>query len=61
MLAGFNHRAPDQQDSTRKRGVTPDTVWRFAQAFGDTPEFWLSLQAAYDLAHCKLERTVSQL
>ena len=32
-----------------KRGVTPDTAWLFAQAFGTTPEFWLNLQAAYDL------------
>ena len=28
-----------------KRGVTPDSAWRFAQAFGTTPEFWLNLQA----------------
>jgi addiction module HigA family antidote len=26
-----------------KRGVTPDTAWLFAQAFGTTPEFWLNL------------------
>lgn len=33
-----------------KRGITPDTAWRFAQAFGTTPEFWMNLQCAYDLA-----------
>jgi antitoxin HigA-1 len=33
-----------------KRGVTPDTAWRLAQAFGTTPEFWMELQSAHDLA-----------
>jgi len=43
-----------------KRGITPDTAWRFALAFGTTPEFWMNLQAAYDLARgrpaTKIER-----
>lgn len=34
----------------KKRGITPDTAWRFAQAFGTTPEFWMNLQIAHDLA-----------
>jgi addiction module antidote protein, HigA family len=29
--------------------VTPDTALRLAKAFGTTPEFWLNLQAAYDI------------
>lgn len=33
-----------------KRGVTPETAWLLSQAFATTPEFWLNLQAAYDLA-----------
>ena len=33
-----------------KRGVTPGTAWLLAQALNTTPEFWLNLQAAYDLA-----------
>lgn len=33
-----------------KRGVTPETAWLFAGALGTTPEFWLNLQAAHDLA-----------
>jgi addiction module HigA family antidote len=33
-----------------KRGVTPDTAWRFSQALGTTPHFWLQLQVAHDLA-----------
>jgi addiction module HigA family antidote len=33
-----------------KRGITPDTAWRFAAAFGTTPEFWMNLQTQHDLA-----------
>jgi addiction module HigA family antidote len=33
-----------------KRGVTPETAWLLAQAFGTTPEFWANLQMAHDLA-----------
>jgi addiction module HigA family antidote len=32
-----------------KRGVTPDTAWRLAQAFETSPAFWINLQANYDL------------
>jgi len=32
-----------------KRGVTADTALRLARYFGNSPEFWLNLQAAYDL------------
>jgi addiction module HigA family antidote len=38
-----------------KRGVTPDTAWRLAQALGTTPEFWVNLQSAYDLARGRPE------
>jgi addiction module HigA family antidote len=33
-----------------KRGVTPETAWLLAQALGTTPEFWVNLQSAHDLA-----------
>ena len=48
-----------------KRGITADTALRLARYFGNTPEFWLNLQAAYDLrtaereATAKIEREVS--
>jgi addiction module HigA family antidote len=32
-----------------RRGVTADTALRPARYFGTTPEFWMKLQAAYDL------------
>jgi addiction module HigA family antidote len=33
-----------------KRGVSADTAWLLSGALGTTPEFWLNLQANYDLA-----------
>ena len=32
-----------------RRSVTADTALRVGKALGTTPEFWLNLQAAYDL------------
>jgi antitoxin HigA-1 len=33
----------------RRRAITPDTALRLARYFGTTAEFWVNLQAAYDL------------
>jgi antitoxin HigA-1 len=44
-----------------KRGVTPDTAWLLAQAFGTTPEFWMHLQLAYDLVRNKPKQQVGSL
>ena len=44
-----------------KRGITPETAWLFAQAFGTTPQFWVNLQANYDLATARPTRSVSKL
>lgn len=30
--------------------VTPDTALRLAKFFNTTPQFWMNMQAAYDLA-----------
>ena len=32
-----------------KRAITADTALRLAKFFGMTPQFWLGLQAQYDL------------
>jgi addiction module HigA family antidote len=32
-----------------KRGITADTSLRLARYFGFTPEYWLNMQAYYDL------------
>jgi addiction module HigA family antidote len=32
-----------------RRSITADTALRLARYFGTSPEFWMNLQAAYDL------------
>ena len=44
-----------------KRGVTPGTAWLLAQALNTTPEFWLNLQASYDLARSRPASKVPRL
>jgi addiction module HigA family antidote len=44
-----------------KRGITPETAWLFAQAFGTTPEFWLNLQANYDLVRHRPKKQVARI
>ena len=44
-----------------KRGVPPETAWLLSQALDTTPQFWLNLQASYDLAVSKPERKVRRL
>jgi addiction module HigA family antidote len=41
-----------------KRGVTADTALRLARYFGNSPDFWMSLQAAYDLRSAEREASV---
>jgi addiction module HigA family antidote len=33
-----------------KRGISADTALRLGRYFGNSPEFWLNLQTAFDLA-----------
>ncbi|MDB5972594.1 MAG: addiction module antidote protein HigA family [Hydrocarboniphaga sp.] len=48
-----------------RRGISADTALRLARYFDTTPQFWLNLQAAYDLrlaeiaAGSKINREVS--
>ena len=44
-----------------KRGVTPETAWLLSQALGTTPEFWINLQVAHDLAARRPTRRVKRL
>jgi addiction module HigA family antidote len=44
-----------------KRGITPETAWLFAGALDTSPEFWLKLQANYDLARSRPKRTVTRI
>src|SRR5687767_12855545 len=44
-----------------KRGVTPETAWALAGAFGTTPEFWINLQTNHDLAKARPTRRVARV
>ncbi len=44
-----------------KRGVSPRTAWLLSQALDTTPEFWVNLQAAYDLGKSQPRRALRPL
>ena len=47
-----------------RRGISADTAVRLARFYGNTPEFWLNLQAHYDLHTVdaqKIEQEVAPL
>lgn len=44
----------------RKRGISADAALRLARYFGTSPQFWLNLQARYDL-EVELDRLGSRL
>jgi addiction module HigA family antidote len=47
--------APRIHDIVReKRSLSPDTALRLARYFGNTPEFWMNLQSAFDLRTARL-------
>lgn len=39
--------------------LTPDTALRLARAFATTPEYWLNMQRAFDLAAARMDVDVS--
>jgi addiction module HigA family antidote len=45
-----------------RRGITADSAFRLARYFGTSPEFWINLQAHYDLdaADRKLRRRIER-
>jgi addiction module HigA family antidote len=44
-----------------RRGITADTALRLARFFGNTPEFWIGLQADYDLRMADAERITAEV
>lgn len=44
-----------------RRGVTPETAWLLSQALNTTPELWMNLQAAHDLARSRPAAEIQQL
>ena len=50
LAKGIGVDAPRVYDIVRgKRAITASSALRLARYFGTTPEFWLNLQAHYDL------------
>ena len=44
-----------------KRGVSAETAWLFAEAFGTSPQLWVNLQANYDLTTGRPSRHVQKI
>jgi antitoxin HigA-1 len=44
-----------------RRGVTADTAMRLARHFRTTPEFWMNMQAGYDLSKARAETDYSSV
>lgn len=44
-----------------RRGMTADTAMRLARHFRTTPEFWMSMQAGYDLSKAGMETDYSKV
>ena len=44
-----------------KRGITPETAWLLAGAFKTSPQFWMNLQAQYDLAKSRPEKATTPI
>lgn len=44
-----------------QHSVTPELAWKFSQALGTTPEFWMNLQNSYDLAITQPKRQIARL
>jgi addiction module HigA family antidote len=40
-----------------RRGISADTAVRLSRFFGTTEQFWLNLQAAYEISRVKAERS----
>jgi antitoxin HigA-1 len=44
-----------------KRGISADTALRLARYFGNSPEFWMNMQARYDLLVARANKSFSKI
>jgi addiction module HigA family antidote len=44
-----------------KQSITPNLAVRFGKLFGNSPEMWMNMQAAYDLWHAEREVDTSAI
>ena len=62
-LAERTRMPPDRVNALvrGRRGITADTAWRLSKALKTTPEFWMNLQTAYDLAVARTDERIAPL
>jgi antitoxin HigA-1 len=62
LAARAQQRSRVNDNVLGRRGITADTAFRLARYFGTTPDFWINLQARYDLdaAERKLRRRIER-
>ncbi|MDX8384674.1 MAG: HigA family addiction module antitoxin [Ghiorsea sp.] len=54
--------APRINDIVReKRGISTDTAIRLARCFNTTPEFWLHLQASFELSSADMQPIMDEV
>ena len=44
-----------------RRSITADTAWRLSRYFGNSVQFWLNLQAEYDLRQAQIKKRETYL
>jgi addiction module HigA family antidote len=44
-----------------KRGISPETAWILGSAFGQSPKYWLNLQATHDLTRTRPARPIARM
>lgn len=47
---GLKGRSRIEQLVRERRAITADTALRLAKVFGTSPEYWMNMQATYDLS-----------
>lgn len=44
-----------------KRGISPETAWILGGSFGQTPRYWMNLQALHDLTRTKPREEITPM
>jgi addiction module HigA family antidote len=44
-----------------KRGISPETAWILGGSFGQTPRFWMNLQALHDLTRTRPREQIAPM
>jgi addiction module HigA family antidote len=62
-LAGYLHvpRTRIERLTKAKTNLTPDTALRLAKFFNTTPQYWVNMQANFDMAKAAAEIDVSDI